>query len=162
MLSRLHKRLVPDAAALGRVRFDAEISVAQGDRARELLGYCEARRDGRFVSRAAIRPRDLVSMLPYLYIAELCPDDAHYRLGGTALVSRMGVEVTGMSVRRIFEQATADRILHSFRSMVVSGQTMSWRGRYYVSGSDSQPAEVVSIPVRCSRRGIHIFGGIFF
>lgn len=162
MVSLLQKRLVPDRAALGRVRFDAEISIAPGDRARELLEYCEARRDGRFVQRAAIRPRDLVSMLPHLFIAELGLNDAQYRLGGTALVSRMGVEVTGMTVRRIFEPVTADRILRTFRSMAASGRPMAWRGRYHVSGGDSQAAEVVNVPVECGKRGVHIFGGIFF
>jgi hypothetical protein len=156
------KRLVRDPAAMGRVRFDAEISAVQAGQARLLLDYCEARRTGRFVSRAAIHPRELVPMLPHLYIAELGLNDAHYRLGGTALVSRLGVEVTGRTVRQIFEPVTAERILHSFRSMAASGRTMSWRGHYCVSGIDSQAADVVSIPVQCDQRGVHIFGGIFF
>lgn len=151
-----------DPAALGRVRFDAEINIAHGGQARTLLDYCEARRAGRFVSRADIRPRDLVSILPHLFIAELGLDDARYRLGGTALVSRLGVEVTGMTVRRIFEPVTAARILHTFRSMATSGRTMAWRGHYRVGGMDSQAAEVVNIPVLCGKRGVQIFGGVFF
>ncbi len=162
MFSGTQKRLVRDPAAMGRVRFHAEIIVMQSGQARVLLDYCEARRVGRFVPRAAIRPHELVPMLPHLFIAELGPNDAHYRLGGTALVSRLGVEVTGKTVREIFESGTAERILHCFRSMAASGRTMSWRGHYCVSGTDNQAADVVSIPVLCGKRGVQIFGGIFF
>jgi hypothetical protein len=162
MFSGAQKRLVRGPAALGRVRCDAEISVVQSGRPRLLLDYCEARRVGRFVPRAAIRPRELLPLLPHLFIAQLGLNDAQYRLGGTALVSRLGVEVTGKTVREIFEPVTAERILHTFRSMAASGRSMSWRGHYCVGGTDSQAADVVGIPVLYGTRDVQIFGGIFF
>lgn len=163
LFSTAQKRLLDDRTGLGKVRFEADIKLAKIGRAAELVDYCTARRDGRFMPRSAIRPRELLALLPHLFIADIGPDDVYYRLGGTAIVSRLGAEVTGRSAREIFEPVTAGRIIHCFQSMAKSGEIMTWQGRYYGVTVDNQPAEIANIPILCDDgQKVQIFGGVFF
>lgn len=165
MFSEAYRRLVEGQAGLGLVRFEAESNCVATGRARALLDYCAARRAGRFMPRAAIRPRELLPLLPHLFIASLREDDdVYYRLGGTAIVARLGVEVTGRTAREIFEPTTAGRIIHCFHAMAESGEPMTWRGRYYGAGiDDHQVTETANVPVLCKDgRTVQIFGGVFF
>ncbi|NBC34563.1 MAG: PAS domain-containing protein [Alphaproteobacteria bacterium] len=60
-------------------------------------------RDGRLPARAALDPIEIPSLLPYVILIDIRRDpfDLVYRLAGTAVVSRLGFEVRGLSVKAL-------------------------------------------------------------
>lgn len=60
-------------------------------------------RDRRLPGRAALDPIEIPTLLPYVILVDIRSDpfDLVYRLAGTAVVSRLGYEVRGLSVRAL-------------------------------------------------------------
>ena len=61
-------------------------------------------------SRADLHPRDLISILPYVYMVDVLDEGAEYviRLQGSALAEMMGVDCTGMRLKRNEESGKFD------------------------------------------------------
>lgn len=158
-------KVVEEPSALGRVRFEgAIIDASRHDGARSVLAYYESKRSGDgTVRRTAIQAKDLLPLLPYLFLAELAGDDWRFRLFGTALVDRFGAELTGKSLRYVLDPSVADGLGPLWSSIAQSHQPQSRQGCFVTPMGARLAYETLICPVLGrDGRSIQIFGGKFF
>lgn len=131
--------------------------------AQELCLYWESRKskDGA-LRRSDIRPRDIVHLLPWLFMAEPAGDEWRYRLFGTGLRDRLHIEFTGKTTGEIFEPATAEIVNGIYRSVSETGKPAFLRGRFLGLGLEFAAAEGVNLPMVNNDGSPMILGGVFF
>jgi hypothetical protein len=112
-------------------RFESAVVPPLHAASQQFIAYCRSRRaqDGRLY-RAAIAPADLPRLLPYLFIAGPSPAGWHYRLFGTRLAERLGIEMTGRATGQIFEPSTAARIDRISDAVAAGDRPVTRRGRF--------------------------------
>ena len=152
------------ATQLGHVRLEAAQIAEDHPQARELRAYWESKQScNGVVTRQAIQPKEILPLLPHLLIAEPWIDgDWRYRLGGTALVARMGVELTGKTVKQIFEPDSAEAICRLYGLTALGERAVSLKGRFLGLGIEHVWGEGMHLPIRGRDGRTHIFGGVFF
>jgi hypothetical protein len=130
-----------------------------------LLGYYQERRraDG-LLLRGELEPRDLAEILPSLCIAEpTAGGDWRFRLIGTGLVDKFGREFTGKTVRAIYDQKSAVRVIDIYDRVARGRHAIMCRGRFLGLSIEHVRAESVQVPLLgADGRTIMIFGGVFF
>lgn len=150
---------------LGHIGFRAErIPSPLHPDALKLLAYWESKRtnDGP-VPRAAIAPQELLPLLPYLFIAEPQASGWSYRLFGTGIAARCGVDFTDKTVAQIYEPATSEACLRLYRSVARRLRPTHVRGNYLGLGIEHATIEALNFPILGrDGRAIWIFGGVFF
>ena len=112
---------------------------------------------------STIRPRELAPLLPHLFIAEPGQSGWRYRLCGTAVSDRFGVECTRKAVHHIFEPETAEMLDDTYEAVAQDYLIGASRGHTFVLGVDRGVAEAVHAPL-LGRDGhtVLVFGGVFF
>lgn len=147
--SPLRGALVTNGAGAGQVRFHGGTEAPIHPDSHAFIAHIETLRsaeDG-MLRRAAIAPRALLPMLPNLFMADRGPAGWRYRLCGTALVDRLGVEATGRAVHDLFEAETASRICGLYDTVVSSRLPISRRGRFIGIGRDFFVTESTQFPM---------------
>lgn len=147
-----------------RIQVDAELGEPEHPGCKRLLSYWRSKigLDG-LVPRAAIQPRDLVPLLPWLFIAEPIESDWRFRLMGTGLCAGFGADLTGRTLRQIFREDTASSLIALYKTVVAGRQPKTLKGRYVEAGLDHVTAEGIHLPLMApDRRTSFVFGGVFF
>lgn len=96
-----------------------------GENVRALYFYWRAKcRDGRLPRRADIDPTEIPSLLPYLTIVEVVPDQRQYvyRLVGTKEVEIRGQDPTGKSVAEAYYGPSVEDSYASYERTVATAQ----------------------------------------
>ena len=130
----------------------------------DLRAYWESRKtsDG-FVPRGAIQPNEIVSLLPWLFIAEPLGKEWRYRLFGTGLRERLRLEFTGKTTNQIFEPETTELVNGLYDSVAATGTPINVHGRFIGLDIDHAAAEGVNLPVVAQDgQTVLILGGVFF
>lgn len=153
------------AGGLGHIGLRAELipSPLHPD-ALKLLAYWESKRtDKGLVSRAAIAPQEILPLLPSLFIAEPRAADWSYRLFGTGIAARCGVDFTNKTVAQVYDPETSEACHRLYRSIACRLQPTYVRGNYLGLGIEHATIEALNFPILGrDGRTIWIFGGIFF
>lgn len=148
----------------GTIRFEGERRPAEHPKAGALLAYCETKRaGGDLLSRNSVEPRDILPLLPHLFIVEALDGDWRYRLYGTGLQARFQVEMTWKRLGEIYEPRTAGDMNGLYEDVTRSGTSVAMRGCYRGAGFEDARIEAVQIPMLArDGRTRHILGGLFF
>lgn len=148
----------------GTIQFEGERRPAEHPKAGALLAYCEGKRaGGDLLPRNSVEPRDILPLLPYLFIAEPLDGDWRYRLYGTGLQARLHLELTWKRLGEIFEPKTAGDMQRLYEDVARSGTSAAVRGWYRGAGFEDVRIEAVQIPMLArDGRTRHILGGLFF
>lgn len=98
-------------------------------RLRQFLDYWQAKRPagGGVPRRREISPLEIPDLLPYLVIVECCagPQGRNryiWRLAGTAIRDRLGVELTGKQLTEVFPAPAAQAMAQRFDAIRDSGE----------------------------------------
>ena len=129
-----------------------------------LVEYCQSQsvRTG-LTSLADIKPRELLGLLRYLFIAEPREQGWFFRLCGTAISDRFGIECTGKAVHQIFEPDTAQMLDTTYDGVVQGYLIGASRGHAFVHGVDRGIAEAVHAPLLArDSHTVLVLGGVFF
>lgn len=147
-----------------RVQVDAELCEPEHPGSQRLLAYWRSKigPEG-LVSRAAIHPRDIAPLLPWLFIAERRENEWRFRLMGTGLCAGFGADLTGRTLHQIFREDTADGLAELYKTVVATRQPRTLKGRYVEAGLDHVTAEGIHLPV-VAADGLSplVVGGVFF
>lgn len=148
----------------GTIRFEGERRPATHPKACALLAYCEGKRSGgELLSRDSIEPRDILPLLPHLFVVEPFDGDWRYRLYGTGLQARFHVEMTWKRFGEIYESKTAGDLNRVCEDATRSGTPAAMRGVYRGAGFEDVGIEAVQIPMLArDGRTRHVLGGLFF
>lgn len=152
-------------SGLGHIGVEVEPAEPRHPGALRIMAYWESKRPGGtgIPPWRSIVPGEIVPLLPSLLLAEPAGDDWRYRLHGTRLVSRCGVEWTNRYVREVYEPASADACNRLYRAITRRRSPLHVRGRYLGLGIEHATVEAVHFPViGRDDRTIWIFGGVFF
>lgn len=154
----------PNPEVFGHVRLDCSPAESRNPGARKLIAYCRSKILGAEPCRQTeLRPQEITSLLPYLFIAEPRDGIWRYRLGGTELVERLGAEFTGKSVPEVFEPETAEMVDQAYSTVTRDRVAFSSWGRYFIFGMEQGSAEAVHLPLLArDGRTLLVFGGVFF
>ena len=147
-----------------RVQVEAELAEPEHLGAQRLLAYWHSKRGlNGLVSRTAIEPREIVGLLPWLFIAEGSGPDWRFRLIGTGLCAGFGADLTGKSLQEIFQSDAAASLIHLYEAVATTNQPKTLKGRYKEAGLDHVTAEGVHLRI-VARDGCtpQILGGVFF
>lgn len=153
------------AAGLGHVGVNADlITRPEHPGGLKLLAYWESKATGGgLVSRAAIAPHEILPLLPYLFIAEPRESGWFYRLFGTGIAARCGVDFTNKAVAQVYEPATSETCERLYRSVSRRLLPTYIRGYYLGLGIEHATLEALHFPILArDGRTTWIFGGIFF
>lgn len=151
-------------AELGHASFDAVVAEPRTPEAIQLLTYWRSKGiDGQIPSRTSIKPREIVKLLPNVFIAEPTGDDWRFRLVGTSLSSYFRAELSGKTLRTIYKPETADQLTKAFDAVAARREPINMRGRFLGVGIDSHEAEGLILPILApDGRTVFVFGGVFF
>lgn len=137
------------------------------DPAKVLLDhYTGLRAGGAMPTRAQIDPLDIPrAVLPSVYLLE--PTDGYsdwiYRLIGTEIVERFGVDRTGQSLKSFLPPHRAALLIENSNRVVAAGKPMCFRLRPHRTAMQHFYAETMSLPIEDTRSGnTWLFGGTFF
>lgn len=149
---------------LGHIGVDAERALLSHPDAIELICYWEQKRRGEEIPEwKEIRPREIARLLPFLLLAEPRGDDWFYRLFGSVLATRSGVEWTNHLVSEIYTAKTARDCAHLYKAVTAGRKPIHLRGCYLGIGIEHKTMEAVHLPViGRDRATVWVFGGVFF
>ncbi len=148
----------------GGLKLSAELAPPEHPRARDFFVYCEAKRgDAPLLHRDAIVPREILALLPDLFIAECVGDDWFFRLAGGNISSRAGIEFTGRHLREICEGESAAATRRLYNSVTKRRLPTCVRNSYIALSTKRVVFEAAQVPI-LARDGesLQVFGGMFF
>jgi hypothetical protein len=148
----------------GQIGFEAVAAEPTDIRAQALISFCTPRLNAHgLLPRASIAPREIVPLLPHLFIAEPTAGTWQYRLIGTVLTARLGLDFTGKTLERLYRPQTADGARAFYDGLARRPRIVTHRGRYLGIDLEHAELEFVHIPMLAQdNRTIRIFGGTFF
>lgn len=151
------------AIGLGHIGLDGGRVTARHESALALLDYWAGKADsGGTVAWGAVQPNQIVSLLPNLFLAEPTGADWRYRLFGTAVSARFGLDFTRKCVSQIYEPSTAQAAAKLYRKVATCDEPRIFGGRYLGLALEHVVVEVPHLPVRGRDGETWIFGGVFF
>ncbi|WP_439814193.1 hypothetical protein [Zavarzinia sp. CC-PAN008] len=118
--------------------------------ARDLMALWRQRdAEGARITRADVPSRPLLRFMPFIILFEPINDgdDWLFRLVGSEIRQRFGVELTGMTIRGLYEaEEAAGRAAH-YRRLTLGGVPMVTRGRVLGVDRDFMDVEFCDIPL---------------
>lgn len=152
-----------EAVGLGHVGLEGNRVAPRHPAALELIEYWVSKKDPAGTAHwSAIRPTEIKKALPFIFLAEPCGGDWRYRLFGTAVSARFGIDFTGKLVSAIYDQATADAATRLYCKVTGRNEARVFNGRYLGLALDHVVVEIPHLPV-LGRDGLAwVFGGVFF
>ena len=154
----------PRGIVLGKVQFEGEMIESEHPGARKLIDYWRSKRSGHQPpARPLIRPDEILSLLPNVFIAEPTNGDWRYRLAGTGIAGRVHVELTGKTLRQVFEPGTAEFARKLYASVADGTEPVSSKGRFLGLGIEDATVENIHLPILApDGQTVWILGGVFF
>lgn len=151
-------------AAAGQIGFEAALAMPTHVDTHALIAHCQPRLDARgFLPRSAIVPREIVPLLPHLFIAEPAGASWRYRLVGTVVAARLGLDFTGKTLEQLYRPETVAATQRHYDALIREPRITTLRGRYLGLEIDHAELEFVHIPMLArDGRTPWIFGGVFF
>jgi hypothetical protein len=148
----------------GQIGFEAVAAEPTDLRARVLISFCTSRlNDNGFLPRASFTPREIMPLLPHLFIAEPTAGTWQYRLIGTILTARLGLDFTGKTLERLYRPRTAAGARSFYEGLAREPRIATHRGRYLGIDLEHAELEFVHIPMLArDNSAVLIFGGTFF
>lgn len=149
---------------IGPAKFAGEFAEAGHECSFILFAYWAAKRGtDDFIRREALVPRELVRLLPWLFIFEPKSDDWRIRLIGTRLCGRLGADITGWALAEVFDRQSAENLVRMFNTIVSERDPKVLKGDYIEQERATATTEAVLLPM-LARDGhtMHILGGAFF
>ena len=127
--------------------------------------YKRHRRADGLLPRRLIPCRELMPLLQNLYLIE--PVDAtgrdwRFRLAGTAIRHRFGIEVTGKLVRDIYTEDSVERPTERYREVAFGREVHILRGRFLGGGREFFDVELLEFPVEGPIEGCETVAGALF
>jgi hypothetical protein len=148
----------------GQIGFEAVAAEPTNSAAQALISFCLPRlnADG-FIPRASIAPREMVFLLPHLFMAEPTTDTWRYRLVGTVLTARLGLDFTGKTLERLYRPQTAAGAKAFYEGLARTPRIATHRGRYLGLDLEHAELEFVHVPMLARDNStVWVFGGTFF
>lgn len=148
----------------GQIGFETVAAEPTDPRAQALISFCTRRlnADG-FLPRASFAPREMVPLLPHLFIAEPTPKSWRYRLVGTVLTARLGLDFTGKTLEQLYRPRTAEGARSFYQGLIRQPRIATHRGRYLGIDLEHAELEFIHIPMVARDNSTRwIFGGTFF
>lgn len=148
----------------GGLKLSTELAPPAHPRAQDFFAYCEAKRgDEPLLRRDAIVPREIVALLPDLFIAECVGDDWFYRLAGGNISARAGLEFTGRHLHEICSSESAAATRRLYNSVTRRRLPTCVCSSYTALGAKRVVFEAAQVPI-VARDGqsLQVFGGMFF
>lgn len=148
----------------GGLKLSAELAPPEHPRAKEFFAYCEAKRgDAPLLHRDAIVPREILALLPDLFIAECTGDDWFYRLAGGNISARAGLEFTGRALRQICSGESAAATRRLYNSVTRRRLPTCVSSSYITLGAKRVVFEAAQVPILArDGQSLQVFGGMFF
>jgi hypothetical protein len=146
------------------LKLSTELAPPEHPRAQEFFAYCEEKRgDAPLLHRDAIVPREILALLPDLFIAECVGDDWLYRLAGGNISARAGIEFTGRCLHQICSGESAAATRRLYNSVTKRRLPTCVRNSYVALGANRVVFEAAQVPI-LARDGesLQVFGGMFF
>lgn len=152
-----------EAVGLGHVGLEGNRVAARHSAAVELIEYWASKKDAAGIAHwSAVQPIEIKKALPFIFLAEPCDDDWRYRLFGTGVSARFGIDFTGKLVSRIYDPSTADSAARLYRKVADRNEVRVFNGRYLGLALEHVVVEIPHLPV-LGRDGLAwVFGGVFF
>ena len=142
-----------DALASGK-RLRTQLTIcetATSSGGRSLIEYYESHRArGVYPRRSEMPSRELMGIMPDIFLLE--PVDAEgtdwrFRLVGQGLVSRLGVDPTGMCISTAYAADDATRNAGDYQDIAVKGTTRITRGSFIGIDREFLEMEIVHVPM---------------
>ncbi|WP_439814192.1 PAS domain-containing protein [Zavarzinia sp. CC-PAN008] len=116
----------------------------------DFMALWQARRQtGQAFTRADVPCRDLLRFMPNLILFEPLDDGAdwHFRLVGSAIRQRFGIEPTGLTVRGLYTPADAEVQAGLYRWLARESEPSITRGRVLGLDRDYLDVEFCNMPL---------------
>jgi hypothetical protein len=148
----------------GQIGFEAVVAEPTDPRARALISFCTSRLNAEgFLPRTSFAPREIVPLLPHLFIAEPAAETWRYRLVGTVLTARLGLDFTGKTLERLYRPQTAAGARAFYDGLALEPRIVTHHGRYLGIDLEHAELEFVHIPMLAPDNSTAwVFGGTFF
>jgi hypothetical protein len=152
-----------EAVGLGHVGLEGNRVTARHPDAIALIEYWTSKQDAAGTVRwNAVQPVEIKKALPFIFLAEPQGGDWRYRLFGTGVSARFGIDFTGKLVSRIYDPVTADSATRLYRKVADRNEARVFNGRYLGLALEHVVVEIPHMLV-LGRDGLAwVFGGVFF
>lgn len=142
-----------------------EVPEPQHPANRALVEYYDSKSgsDG-LVGRGDIRPAELATLLPGMFMAEPVDGGADmlFRLIGTEIEERTGLSATGRRLTEVYPKGAADDFLAFYRRVISGLERITIQGRLFGIGIDHALFECTLLPVRArDGKSVMVVGGFF-
>lgn len=139
---------------------------AKSDGGRTLLGFYDTHRaKGTLPRRADMPSRALSGILPSLFMLEPTDyqgTDWRFRLAGQEIVTRVGIDPTGLCISQAYELEDAERNAADYRDIAINGNPRVTRGHLAGINREYLDMEIAHVPmIGANGTTPWVLGGVF-
>ena len=143
------------------IRVDWNMSTIRDERLRKIHEYWQARARRGLPSRADIDPLDVPALLPFICLIDVIdsPRDFRFRLAGTHLTERIGMELTGRRIGEVFPPAFRAEVHYHWNSCIERRAPLAGSGKLWVPGREHVGWEGIVLPLSPDNDGVNMLLG---